>query len=98
VIGHHGGVKGYRSMIMFDPALKSGVVVLWNSASSRPNGIEYEVMDMVYHLPFRDWLNLEGREDRAAPEAAEEPDGGEAASREPPAPREEEKGRRRPGR
>ena len=66
VIGHHGGVKGYRSMIMFDPALKSGVVVLWNSASSRPNGIEYEVMDMVYQLPFRDWLSLDSREERAA--------------------------------
>ena len=22
----------------------------------RPNGIEYEVMDMIYGLPFRDWL------------------------------------------
>ena len=92
VIGHHGGVKGYRSMIMFDPQLKSGVVVLWNSASSRPNGIEYEVMDMVYHLPFRDWLNLDSREGQEAPEAAEEPEAGEAATRE------EEKGRRRPGR
>lgn len=59
VIGHHGGVKGYRSMILFDPALRSGVVVLWNSASPRPNGIEYEVMDMVYGLPFRDWIDLD---------------------------------------
>jgi beta-lactamase class C len=59
VIGHHGGVRGYRSMIMFDPALHSGVVVLWNSASPRPNGIEYEVMDMIYRLPFRDWLELD---------------------------------------
>lgn len=98
VIGHHGGVKGYRSMIMFDPVLKSGVVVLWNSASSRPNGIEYEVMDMVYRLPFHDWLNLEGGEERAAPEAAEEPEGGDAAARDRAAPREDEKGRRRPGR
>jgi beta-lactamase class C len=62
VIGHHGGVKGYRSMILFDPVRRAGVVVLWNSASARPNGIEYEVMDMVYSLPARDWLNLEGRE------------------------------------
>jgi beta-lactamase class C len=67
VIGHHGGVRGYRSMIMFDPALKAGVVVLWNSSSRRPNGIEYEVMDMVYRLPFRDWLELEGA---GAPEPA----------------------------
>jgi beta-lactamase class C len=59
VIGHHGGVRGYRSMIMFDPALHSGVVVLWNGSSPKPNGIEYEVMDMIYRLPFHDWLGLE---------------------------------------
>ena len=40
VIGHHGGVRGYRSMIMFDPELRSGIVALWNSSSSRPNGVE----------------------------------------------------------
>jgi beta-lactamase class C len=59
VIGHHGGVHGYRSMIMFDPALHSGVVVLWNGSSTKPNAIEYEVMDMIYQLPFRDWLELD---------------------------------------
>jgi beta-lactamase class C len=59
VIGHHGGVRGYRSMILFDPALHSGVVVLWNSSSPRPKAIEYEVMDMIYSLPFRDWLELD---------------------------------------
>jgi beta-lactamase class C len=59
VVGHHGGVRGYRSTILFDPSLRSGVVVLWNSSSPRPNGIEYEVMDMVYRLPFRDWLELD---------------------------------------
>ena len=59
VIGHHGGVRGYRSMIMFDPELHSGVVVLWNGGSPKPNAIEYEVMDMIYRLPFHDWLGLE---------------------------------------
>jgi beta-lactamase class C len=73
VIGHHGGVLGYRSMIMFDPALKSGVVVLWNSGTSRPSGIEYEVMDMIYRLPFRDWLELGGG-GTAAPAAAAVPE------------------------
>jgi len=71
VIGHHGGVRGYRSMILFDPRLRAGVVVLWNSSSPRPNGIEYEVMDMIYRLPSRDWLELD-----KAPEAAPgEPNG-----------------------
>jgi beta-lactamase class C len=59
VIGHHGGVRGYRSTILFDPRLRSGVVVLWNSASPMPNGIEYEVMDMIYRLDRRDWLELD---------------------------------------
>jgi beta-lactamase class C len=68
VVGHHGGVRGYRSMILFDPQLRSGVVVLWNSSSPRPNAIEYEVMDMIYRLPFRDWLELD-----KAPEAPVEP-------------------------
>ena len=59
IIGHRGGINGYRSLILFDPAKKSGVVALWNSNTSQPGGLEFEVMDMVYHLPFRDWLELD---------------------------------------
>jgi beta-lactamase class C len=58
VIGHRGGVTGYRSLILFDPVLKTGVVALWNSSTSQPAGIEFEVMDMLYKLPARDWLAL----------------------------------------
>jgi beta-lactamase class C len=58
IIGHRGGIKGYRSLILFDPDKKSGVVALWNSNTNQPGGLEFEVMDMVYHLPFRDWLEL----------------------------------------
>jgi beta-lactamase class C len=61
VIAHRGGVKGYRSLIMFDPALKSGVVALWNGSSNQAGGLEFEVMDMVYRLPFRDWLELDSK-------------------------------------
>jgi beta-lactamase class C len=60
-VGHRGGVKGYRSLIMFDPALKSGVVALWNSAANEPNGLEFEVMDMLYRLPPQDWLGVDSR-------------------------------------
>jgi beta-lactamase class C len=74
VIGHHGGVRGYRSLIMFDPALRSGIVVLWNSSASKPNGLEYEVMDMVYRLPFRDWLDIDDRSLEAQPEPADRPE------------------------
>ena len=65
VIGHHGGVRGYRSLILFDPERRSGVVALWNASTGKPNGIEYEVMDMIYGLPFRDWLRLDTPEGEA---------------------------------
>ena len=59
IVGHRGGVNGYRSLILFDPKLKSGVVALWNSNTSQPGGLEFEVMDMIYHLPFRDWMEVD---------------------------------------
>jgi beta-lactamase class C len=58
IVGHRGGINGYRSLILFDPEKKSGVVALWNSNTNQPGGLEFEVMDMIYHLPFRDWLEL----------------------------------------
>ncbi len=59
VVGHRGAVDGYRAMILFDPALDTGVVALWNSNSRRPSAIQLEVMDMAYGLPARDWLKLD---------------------------------------
>jgi beta-lactamase class C len=58
IIGHRGGVDGYRSLILFDPQKKSGVVALWNSNTNQPGGLEFEVMDMIYHRPFHDWLQI----------------------------------------
>lgn len=72
VIGHHGGVRGYRSMILFDPQRRAGIVALWNSSTNAPAGLEYEVMDMVYRLPPRDWLKID-TPGEAAP-AGERPD------------------------
>ena len=69
IVGHRGGVNGYRSLILFDPKLKSGVVALWNSNTSQPGGLEFEVMDMVYHLPFRDWMEID-RAGAPSPEPA----------------------------
>ena len=60
VVGHRGAVEGYRSYILFDPERDTGVVILWNSSSRKPNGIGFEVMDMAYNLPFRDWMELDG--------------------------------------
>ena len=77
IVGHRGGINGYRSLILFDPAKKSGVVALWNSNTSQPGGLEFEVMDMVYHLPFRDWLELNTKMPAQTIAAAEsEPENG----------------------
>ena len=76
IIGHRGGIKGYRSFILFDPAKKSGVVALWNSDTWQPGGLEFEVMDMIYHLPFRDWLELNRNPTQSIAAVDSEPDSG----------------------
>ena len=80
IIGHRGGVNGYRSLILFDPKLKSGVVALWNSNTSQPGGLEFEVMDMLYHLPFRDWMELD-KGSGPAPEAEGPVSSGDSGAR-----------------
>lgn len=59
VVGHRGAVDGYRSLILFDPERQSGVVALWNSNSRKPVGVQFEVMDMIYDLPAKDWIGLD---------------------------------------
>lgn len=59
IVGHHGGVSGYRASIMFDPARRSGIVAMWNSGSGQPWGLEFEILDMIYGLDRRDWLALD---------------------------------------
>ena len=58
VVAHRGAVQGYRANAMFDPATGDGVVVLWNSNSSRPHGLAYEVMDQSYGKTRTDWLGM----------------------------------------
>ncbi|CAN5133675.1 serine hydrolase domain-containing protein [soil metagenome] len=58
LVGHSGAVDGYRSTMMFDPATKTGVVMLWNSEGSLPFKLQAEVFDLAYHLPFTDWLQM----------------------------------------
>jgi beta-lactamase class C len=76
IVGHRGGINGYRSLILFDPAKKSGVVALWNSNTSQPGGVEFEVMDMLYHLPFRDWLELNKNPAQSVAAVDPEPENG----------------------
>ena len=82
IIGHRGGIKGYRSLILFDPQKKSGVVALWNSDTWQPGGLEFEVMDMLYHLPFRDWMELDKTPEQSTAATQEDSsDNGDSADR-----------------
>ena len=58
LVGHEGSVRGMRAIMMFDPEIKTGVVVVWNSNVSRPAAIQFEVMDMAYGFQKRDWMRL----------------------------------------
>jgi beta-lactamase class C len=82
IVGHRGGIKGYRSLILFDPQKKSGVVALWNSDTWQPGGLEFEVMDMIYRLPFRDWMELSKSPSQSIAEADNDPsDSGDSADK-----------------
>lgn len=58
-IGHRGAVDGYRSLILFDPAEKAGIALLWNSHADKPVGLQLELLDMIYRLPRHAWMELE---------------------------------------
>lgn len=59
IVGHRGGVEGYRSLVLFDPDAGSGIALMWNSPHTRPIGLQMEFLDQLYGLPKRDWLRLE---------------------------------------
>jgi beta-lactamase class C len=59
LVGHRGAVSGYRSMILFDPAEKVGVAILWNSQSVKPTGMALEILDQYYGRPQHDWMEIE---------------------------------------
>jgi beta-lactamase class C len=71
LIGHSGGIAGYRSTMIFDPATKTGIVMLWNSNANLPFRFQGEFFDRVYDLPFQDWLELKSETSDGAPEATE---------------------------
>ncbi len=84
IVGHRGGINGYRALILFDPEKKSGVVALWNSNTNQPGGLEFEIMDMIMGLPFRDWLELNSspaQQLQHVAEADSETESGESGSR-----------------
>lgn len=58
LVGHRGSVDGYGSLILFDPAQRSGIVMLWNSNHHAAARLQLEFFDMLYGLPRTDWLDL----------------------------------------
>ncbi|QNA83001.1 beta-lactamase family protein [Sphingomonas sp. So64.6b] len=58
LVGHRGSVDGYGSLILFDPADRSGIVLLWNSNRATAARLQLEFFDMLYGLPPTDWLDL----------------------------------------
>ncbi|WP_427454292.1 serine hydrolase domain-containing protein [Litorimonas sp. WD9-15] len=62
IVGHRGGVDGYRSLVLFDPEAKAGIALMWNSPHTRPIGLQMEFLDQLHGQPKKDWLRLnEGR-------------------------------------
>lgn len=58
VVGHRGGVEGYRSLVLFDPEAEAGIALMWNSPHTRPIGLQMEFLDQLYGVQKRDWLRL----------------------------------------
>ncbi len=78
MIAHRGAVRGYRAMILFDPARRSGVVVVSNSNSGRPFSIPMDVFDQIYGLPDAHWTEagavaVPGRAEPAPVEPVDRP-------------------------
>lgn len=59
LVGHRGWVDGYGSLVLFDPADQSGIVLLWNANWHRAARLQLEFFDMLYGLPPTDWLELD---------------------------------------
>ncbi len=65
LVGHRGAVDGYGSLILFDPAEKSGIVMLWNSNQSKAARLQLEFFDMLYGLPRTNWLGVASQAEEA---------------------------------
>ena len=58
LVGHRGGVAGYRALAFFDPDRRAGIAVMWNTGHTRPVGLQLEFLDQLYGLERKDWLQL----------------------------------------
>ncbi len=56
--GHSGAVDGYRTTMIFEPATRTGVAVMWNSNWGRPFRIPFAVFDAADKKAGSNWLDL----------------------------------------
>jgi len=68
LVGHSGGVDGFRATMIFDPATRNGVVAMWNSNWGRPFRIPFAVFDSYHKRPDSRWLDLSDIEPARSPE------------------------------
>lgn len=73
LVGHRGSVDGYGSLVLFDPAQQSGIVMLWNSTRAQPARLQLEFFDMLYGRPPTDWLELSAHEDAQQGQNVQQP-------------------------
>lgn len=60
VIGHRGAVQGYRALVIFDPELKTGMAMLWNTGTGFPIELQMDVIDMAHAPDKGDLAGLTG--------------------------------------
>jgi len=58
VVGHRGGVQGYRALTLFDPEKNAGIALMWNSPHTRPIGLQMEFLDQLYGFAPQDWMDF----------------------------------------
>ena len=58
LVGHSGAVDGFRATMIFEPATRNGVVVMWNSNWGRPFRVPFAVFDSYDKRLDSRWLDL----------------------------------------
>ncbi|WP_422059984.1 serine hydrolase domain-containing protein [Sphingopyxis sp.] len=71
--GHSGAVSGYRATMIFEPATRTGVVVMWNSDWGLPFRIPFAAIDSYHKREDAGWLDLSALPPAAGDTAAVTP-------------------------
>jgi beta-lactamase class C len=75
LVGHSGAVDGYRATMIFEPATRTGIVVMWNSNWGPPFRIPFAVIDSYHKRAGSNWLDLSDIPLPESEPAAQPPEG-----------------------